>query len=247
MAGISVRLEVFEGPLDLLLHLIDKNKVSIYDIPIADITDQYMAYIRSMKTRDLNNMSEFLVMAATLLDIKSRMLLPKEVDQDGEEIDPRRELVEKLLEYKMYKYISQELKERQGYAQRAMYRKPAVPREVLEYEEPPDINAMLEGLTLQKLQRIFQSIIRKQENRSDPIRGNFGVIEKEEANLAEKLEFLAEYARSHRQFSFRALLEQQSGKMELIVTFLALLELMKAGTVTVSQEHTFDDIQIISL
>ena len=101
--GISVKLEAFEGPLDLLLHLIDKNKVNIYDIPIVEITKQYMEYLQEMQRRDLNVMSEFLVMAATLLDIKSKMLLPKEVNEDGEEEDPRQELVEKLLEYKLYK------------------------------------------------------------------------------------------------------------------------------------------------
>ena len=99
--GISVKLQVFEGPLDLLLHLIDKNKVNIYDIPIAMITEQYMEYIRQMQEENLNIMSEFMVMAATLLDIKCKMLLPKEVNEEGEEEDPRAELVEKLLEYKM--------------------------------------------------------------------------------------------------------------------------------------------------
>ena len=99
--GIPVKLEVFEGPLDLLLHLIDKNKIDIYDIPIVEITNQYMEYIRNMQREDLNVMSEFLVMAATLLDIKCRMLLPKEVTEEGEEEDPRQELVEQLLQYKM--------------------------------------------------------------------------------------------------------------------------------------------------
>ena len=109
--AIPVKLEVFEGPLDLLLHLIDKNKVNIYDIPIVLITEQYMEYVNRMEKKDLNVVSEFLVMAATLLDIKSKMLLPKEVNEEGEEEDPRAELVEKLLEYKMYKYMSYELKD----------------------------------------------------------------------------------------------------------------------------------------
>ena len=111
--GISVKLQVFEGPLDLLLHLIDKNKVNIYDIPIADITEQYMEYVNKMQEEDLNVVSEFLVMAATLLDIKCRMLLPKEVDEEGNEQDPRAELVEKLLEYKLYKAMAEELKDKQ--------------------------------------------------------------------------------------------------------------------------------------
>lgn len=110
--AIPVKINVFEGPLDLLLHLIEKNKIDIYDIPIVEITDQYMEYIHSMEKEDLGVMSEFLVMAATLLDIKCKMLLPKEVNEEGEEEDPREELVQKLLEYKMYKYMSYELKDR---------------------------------------------------------------------------------------------------------------------------------------
>ena len=98
--GIPVKLQVFEGPLDLLLHLIDKNKIDIYDIPIVEITNQYMEYIQAMDRADLNVMSEFLVMAATLLDIKCKMLLPKEVNEEGEEEDPRQELVEQLLQYR---------------------------------------------------------------------------------------------------------------------------------------------------
>ena len=122
--AITVKLQAFEGPLDLLLHLIDKNKVDIYDIPIVEITEQYLDYIRQMEQSDMNIMSEFLVMAATLLDIKCRMLLPKEVNEEGEEEDPRAELVEKLLEYKMYKYMSYELKDRQIDAGRNLFKAP---------------------------------------------------------------------------------------------------------------------------
>ena len=118
--GIPVKLQVFEGPLDLLLHLIEKNKIDIYDIPIVEITNQYMEYIKAMQKEDLNIMSEFLVMAATLLDIKCRMLLPKEVNEEGEEEDPRQELVEQLLEYKMYKFMSYELKDRELDGDRVM-------------------------------------------------------------------------------------------------------------------------------
>lgn len=132
--GIAVKLQAFEGPLDLLLHLIEKNKVSIYDIPIAEITDQYMAYLHEMKKQDLGVMSEFLLMAATLLDIKSRMLLPKEVNEEGEEEDPRQELVQQLLEYKMYKYISYELKERRQDASQVLYHKQDLPEEVKAYK-----------------------------------------------------------------------------------------------------------------
>ena len=99
--AIPVKLPVFEGPLDLLLHLIDRNKIDIYDIPIVEITDQYMEYIQQMKEENLDIMSEFMVMAATLLDIKCKMLLPKEVNEEGEEEDPRAQLVQQLLEYPM--------------------------------------------------------------------------------------------------------------------------------------------------
>ena len=102
---LSYKLEKFEGPLDLLLHLIEKNKVSIYDIPIFEITNQYMEYVNAMEEEDLDIVSEFLVMTATLLDIKSRLLLPAEKDENGDEIDPREELVTRLVEYKTYKSL----------------------------------------------------------------------------------------------------------------------------------------------
>ena len=130
--GISVKLQAFEGPLELLLHLIDKNKVNIYDIPIADITEQYMEYVNKMQEEDINVVSEFLVMAATLLDIKCRMLLPKVVDEECNEQDPRAELVEKLLEYKLYKAMAEELKDKQMDATKLNYRKPDIPKEISE-------------------------------------------------------------------------------------------------------------------
>ena len=148
--GIPVKLQVFEGPLDLLLHLIDKNKIDIYDIPIVEITNQYMDYIKAMEREDLNVMSEFLVMAATLLDIKARMLLPREVSEEGEEEDPRAELVERLLEYKTYKYMSLELKDMEVDADKVFYKAPTIPREVERYEEPVDLDGLnyLAGKTM---------------------------------------------------------------------------------------------------
>ena len=242
--AISVKLNVFEGPLDLLLHLIDKNKIDIYDIPIVEITDQYMEYIHAMEKEDLGVMSEFMVMAATLLDIKCRMLLPKEVNEDGEEEDPRAELVQKLLEYKMYKYMSYELRDKMDDAEGIYYKKPTVPKEVLQYREPVDPSAHLEGLTLEKLNEIYKSIIRKQDDRIDPIRSKFGTIEKEEVSLSDKMLQMKDFAKSHRKFSFRQLLERQCSKVQVIVTFLSVLELMKMGHIHVVQEELFDDIQI---
>lgn len=244
--GIPVKLQVFEGPLDLLMHLIDKNKIDIYDIPIVEITNQYMDYIHAMEKEDMNIMSEFLVMAATLLDIKCRMLLPKEVNEEGEEEDPRQELVERLLQYKMYKYMSYELRDRQIEGERSIYKDATIPDEVARFEEPVDLDKLIGDLTLARLRRIFNDVIRRQNDKIDPVRSKFGKIEKEEVNLPEKLAFVEQFAAVHSRFSFRELLEHQSSKMQIVVTFLAVLELMKVGTIAVYQEHTFDDIIITS-
>ena len=244
--AIPVKLEVFEGPLDLLLHLIDKNKVDIYDIPIVTITEQYLEYIKNMESRDMNVMSEFLVMAATLIDIKCRMLLPIEVDEDGEEEDPRAELVQKLLEYKMYKYMSQELRDLQVDAAKNMYREQKLPPEVASYRQPLDYEQLVGDMTLNKLHDIFKSIVRKQEDKIDPIRSKYGNIEKEEIDMEVKALYVEAYAKEHKSFSFRKLLEKQTSRMELIVTFLIILEMMKIGKITISQENIFDDILITS-
>lgn len=245
--GIPVKLPVFEGPLDLLLHLIDKNKIDIYDIPIVEITNQYMEYIQKMETEDLNVMSEFLVMAATLLDIKCRMLLPKEVNEEGEEEDPRQELVEQLLEYKMYKYMSYELKDREFLGERSMYKGPDIPKEVEEYVPPLDLDALIGDLTLTKLHEIFRDVMKRRMDKIDPVRSTFGKIEKEEVTLPEKIDYICAYMKLHQQFSFRDLLMKQSSKVQVIVTFLAVLEMMKAGLVKVVQEETFGDIKITSV
>lgn len=245
--GIPVKLPVFEGPLDLLLHLIDKNKIDIYDIPIVEITEQYLQYIQSMEQEDLDVMSEFMVMAATLLDIKCRMLLPREVDEEGEEKDPREELVQQLLEYKMYKYMSYELRDRMNQAARSVYKKPTLPREVLEYREPVDTATLLADLTLERLNTVYRAILRRQEDKIDPIRSRFGKIEKEEVSLPDKMTYVERYAVAHRKFSFRALLEEQPGRLQIIVTFLSVLELMKTGKIRIAQDELFGEIMIESL
>ena len=233
---LTVKLQVFEGPLDLLLHLLEKNKVNIYDIPIVEITNQYMEYIAEMRRQDLNVMSEFLVMAAT----------PAKESEDEEEEDPRAELVQQLLEYKMYKCMAYELRDRQIDAEKVWFKAPTIPPEVLAYEEPVDVNELMSGVTLARLNDIFQSIIKKQADKIDPVRSKFGRIEKEEVSLPDRMTYVEEYSLHHGHFSFRSLLEAQSGKMEVVVTFLAILELMKMGKIVVSQEYTFDDIKIES-
>ena len=245
---ISYKLEHFEGPLAVLLHLIEKNKVNIYDIPIVEITEQYLDYVNHMEKEDLNVVSEFLVMAATLLDIKARMLLPKEIDEEtGEEQDPRAELVARLLEYKKYKYMALVLQDREDDAGLIFYKKPTIPKEVAKYEPPVDLDKLLGDLTLAKLQKIFEQVMKRQEDKIDRVRSNFGVIRKEPVSLEDKIGSVMEYARKHRRFSFRQMLEKQGDRLEIVVTFLAILELMKIGKISLTQEHIFDDMQIETL
>ena len=246
--AIELKLQAFEGPLDLLLHMIEKNKVSIYDIPIALITEQYMEYIDAMTEArmQMDVMSEFLVMAATLLDIKSRMLLPAEKDEEGEEIDPREELVRQLLEYKTYKYMSFELREREYSAQGVWFRRPAVPRQVLQYREPVDPDEVLDraGVTLPGLYRIFQEVMKRREDLRDPIRAGFGKIEKQQIDAEEAMQFVERYIMNRRRCTFRSLLLLREGRMYTVVTFLTILELMKRGRIYVVQEDNFGEIQI---
>lgn len=243
--GLSYKLEKFEGPLDLLLHLIEKNKINIYDIPVSDITVQYMEYVSATKDDNLDTMSEFLVMAATLLDIKARLLLPKEIDKEsGNEIDPRDELVEKLLEYKKFKLMAQELLGMEFEAQRFLYKECLLPKEVAGYEQPVVLDRLLEGIELYKLKTIFEDIIRRSEDKVDKQRSRFGTIKKEALSLRERINSLLSYARAKRKFSFRGIFEKKAGRLELVVTFLALLELMKIGKIKLRQEILFDDMEI---
>ncbi len=244
---IEYKLQVFEGPLDLLLHLIEKNKVDIYDIPIVTITEQYLEYVGQMQENDMDVMSEFLVMAATLIRIKSKMLLPKDEKEEEEEEDPRDELVRRLLEYKMYKYAALELKDMELDASRNLYKKASIPMEVATYKEEIDPAELVDGLTLGKLNEIFQSIMKKQVDKVDPIRSKFGTIEKEEINIEERMIQIREEVRGLKGINFRTLLATQPTKMNVIVTFMSILELMKIGAITIRQEETFGEIVIDSL
>ncbi|WP_270392259.1 segregation and condensation protein A [Butyribacter intestini] len=244
MSSISVKLEVFDGPLDLLLHLIEKNKIDIFDIPIAEITRQYMEILSASETDDMDVMSDFLVMAATLLKIKSKMLLPVQVDEDGEEIDPRAELVERLLEYKTFKYASYELKDKQMDAEKILYKKSTIPKGIADYKETVDVSELLGDVTLARLRSIFNDVMKKQIDKIDPIRSKFGQIKKETVSLQDRMLYIEEYAMRHKSFSFRTMLEKNSGKTMVIVTFLGILELMKVGKLLIVQERIFDDIKI---
>lgn len=244
--AIPVKLPVFEGPLDLLMHLIEKNKIDIYDIPIVEITDQYLAYVRQMDHEDMDVTSEFLVMAATLLDIKSRMLLPREKDEETgeEEADPREELVRRLLEYKMFKYMSEELAVCREQAGVRYFRAQDLPREVRSYQPPIDYEDLLRGTDLKKLEKVFGEVLRRKKSRRDPIRSGFGKIKREEVNIDTKTLYIRAYLQAHPRTDFRALLESQESKEEVIVTFLILLELMKVQKVHIVQDSICGKILI---
>ena len=248
MSAIDVKLNVFEGPLDLLLHLIEKNKVNIYDIPIVTITEQYLDYVNHMDEEDLDVMSEFLVMAATLIRIKSKMLLPKVTEEDEEEEDPREELVRRLLEYKMYKYAASELKDLELDGAKAFYKKESIPAEVKNFKPTVDPVALISeyDMNLEKLNEIFKSVMRKQVEKVDPIRSKFKNIEREEISLEAKMAEVREQVRGLAGINFRTLLEMQASRSNIIVTFLAILELMKIGAIQIRQEEIFGEIIIDS-
>ena len=245
MNSIPVKLDAFEGPLDLLLHLIEKNKVDIYDIPIAMITDQYIEYIKAMEEDQLDIMTDFLVMAATLLRIKSAMLLPKDEEEteEGEE-DPRLELTRRLIEYKMYKYASMELKDMSIDASKRLYRDEKIPDEVAQFKEEVKAEDVIGDTTLQLLNRLFNDIMQRYNNRLDPIRSNFGKINKEEVNFTEKVINIQKYGIKHKKCNFRKLINNSSSKVEIIVTFLGILELIKMGRVSVTQQDIYGDIEV---
>jgi segregation and condensation protein A len=242
--NVTFKLEKFEGPMDLLLHLIDKEKISIYDIPVAQLTEQYMNYLHSMEEMDMEITSEFLVMAAYLIKLKSRMLLPKQKDEQGDEIDPRAELVERLIEYKMCKYVSEELREKHDEASLVLFKGSTLPPEVENYEEKVDVSKLLEGLTLPKLHDVFISLMKRTEERIDPVRSKFGEIKKEEINLSDKMIELQKFALTKRKFSFIEYVSKHPTKLNIIVSFLGVLELMKMGRMKVVQKDVFDDFDI---
>ena len=231
----AAKLEAFEGPLDLLLHLIEKNKVDIYDIPIAMITDQFIDYIGQMDDSDPDAMSEFLVMAATLLDIKAKMLLPAEVDDEGNEEDPRAELVQQLLEYKLYKYMSVELKDKELNAAKYVYKKPSIPDEVKDYVPEVDIDEYLGDLTLQRIRDVFEDVMARSADKVNVEAMKFGRIEKEEVKISDRMEYLQQRISEEKKISFREVISSQRSKMNIIVTFLAVLELMKTGELKAKQ------------
>lgn len=233
MADYQIKLDAFEGPMDLLMHLIEKNQINIYDIPIAEITQQYLYYLDQFREFNIDIASEFLVMAATLLQIKSRILLPKQKvaeEESGEsELDPRQELVERLLEYRRFKEISAVLDQLADEQAKLFFRMP---------QQLPAQYAPLEKLNAQVLFRAFQSILEANADHT-------ALVSREEFSIQDKMEdILFLLHRSEAGILFTDAFTRAGTKAECIATFLALLELMKLKRVIIEQQRPFSSIHI---
>ncbi len=238
----NIVLESFEGPMDLLMHLIDKAKIDIYDININEITEQYIEYITKMDELDLEVTSEFLVMAATLLEIKSKMLLPQKKQENAnnqleiEEADPRLELVRRLIEYRKYKYISQELKEFEEIQKKVYFKL----QEDLSYYAGDD--EVLGEMDLDKLVKALNNLMLKNKKNKTFI--NVSEVQREEYTLEECMKKIEDKLEDKGMIKFSSLFDDSSSRAEIVVIFLSLLELIKVKSIIVRQKDNFSDILI---
>lgn len=244
---VLYKLESFEGPLDLLLHLIDKAEIDIQDISISDITDQYIEYLEAMQELELDVTSEFLVMAATLLAMKSRQLLPKPPvtdepwisldDEEGE--DPREELIRKLIEYRKFKAIATQLRE-QEYERSLVYTRD--PADLSPFV--PDVKESLPpGLHVDDLVRAFAKAMRRVAGRN-----RIAAIQRDEISIKDRIREIVDALKARAeedgkgQVLFSQLMGDQFDRQEVVVTFLAILELMKRRIIACFQNQLFDEI-----
>jgi len=229
---MNVQLEAYEGPLDLLLHLIKKNEVSIADIPVALITQQYLETLEAMRNLNLDIAGEFLIMASTLIHIKSRMLLPPEEgeEDDDEGEDPREELVRRLLEYERYKEASEDLSKRELLNRDVFTRTSAT---TLEFD--PD---SLVKVSLFDLMAAFRKVLERLPE------AEVHQVTVEEISVREKMSFILAMLHRKTKVDFHSLFDDASSRMQVVATFLALLELIKMRAVSVTQEERIGPIII---
>ncbi len=234
---LSVKLEVFEGPLELLLHLLKKNKVSIYDIPIVKITAQYMEYLNAYKEFDIELSSEFLLMATELLLIKSKMLLPRH--EEEEEDDPRKDLVARLEEYQKIKKASEFLREHEFDGHFHFFKQP----DIIE-KRAPDYSS--QQFDLDRLLEAFAVILDKTERKAPPPKTSFsGIVGHEKVSVTSRADYIKDRLSREKSITFTALFEDIKTRPALVATFLALLEMMKLEIVYV--DTTGDEIIITKL
>jgi segregation and condensation protein A len=228
----QVKLEIFEGPLDLLLHLIKKEEIDIYNIPVSRITEEYLQYLEMLKMLNLDVAGEFLVMAATLLQIKSRKLLPVPVkeEENAEELDPYQELVRQLLEYKRFKEVAKVLEEKET-EQQQVFTRPAQKIERLDDEE-----YIIEA-SLFDLLDAFKNVLKSSQIMVRE-------IIQEEVKIEERVRIIREKLMEKESLSFEEIFTPESTRMEMVVTFLAMLELIKMREIRILQTRLFDKIRI---
>ncbi len=238
-SAYNITLETFEGPLDLLLHLIRENEIDIYDIPITKVCEQYLAYLSLMESLDLEIAGEWLVMAATLLEIKSRMLLPEEPKEDEpeeENIDPRLELVERLIEYEKFKSAADIFRDRETQRARLFVRGASE----IDLDLRPKF--VLEDMTAVDLLSVLQRIL------EDVSEGEITSIQRRKITVRMRIkEIWRRVSEASGQLVFEDLFEGATSRVDVVMTFLALLELLKMRKVRVKQKKTFAPIQIIPI
>lgn len=243
---VNIRLETFEGPFDLLFHLIEKNEIDIYNIPISIVTDQYMEYLNQFTETDMETISEFLVMAATLIEIKSKMLLPNSkydlMEDEFNSDDPRYDLVQKLIEYRKFKNVAEFLKEREHEYGNIQFRKQ---EDLNEYVKPiafKDQDIQFEtDILVQAVRNIIDKMDKVDMNRKD----YFTTLKRDEFTVESKIELIKSEIFRHKKITFHELFSTATMKAEIIVTFLALLELLKMKFISIKQEKQFSNIYII--
>jgi len=231
----KIKLEIFEGPLDLLIYLVKKDHLNIYDIPIAKVTQQYLEYLNLMQLLDLNIAGEFLVMAATLLQIKSKMLLPVVETAQGEEEqeDPRQELVRRLLEYEKFKEIAENLRQREA-GQKEVFKRPKVE---IEKEEEFNKEVYFEASIFDLINAFSQAL-------KDVPKEVFYEVIKDEFTIEEKIHSILHLLLVGPAVRISELFIKAKNKIEIIVTFLAILELIRMKEIVARQSEAFQDIEI---
>ncbi len=234
----KIKLEQFEGPLDLLLFFIKRDELNIYDIPISKITKEFLEYVNLIKLLDLEVAGDFILMASTLMHIKVRMLLPREIDEKGEEIDPRSELIEALLEYKRYKEMSEELSFFESNQRKVNYRGNFTGDEK---ESPPEFEVLLKNVTIFDIAKAFKNAI---DNIKPQV---FHEINKINISIDEQIAYIMDKLEKAAELSFLSLVEDMNEKIRIVITFVALLELTKMGMIGIKESPNFNDFILLKL
>lgn len=234
----KIRLQQFEGPLDLLLFFIKRDELDIYDIPISYITKEFLSYVALIKQLDLEAAGDFILMASTLMQIKVRMLLPRETDDEGEEIDPRADLVKALLEYKRYKEMTEELSLMESNQRKRQFRGYF---DADEKEVPPEFDTLLKNITLFDLMKAFRKVLEERPKE------NVHQIRKINVTIEQQIDFIAEKIYAGKSVKFFELVKDMREKIRIVVTFIALLEMVKMGKLGLRESTSFNDFELYGL